>query len=185
MKWMVRSTKIQKYFAYFADMYLGFHFIRCMGCSIPWGFNQGGVMIRKKERKKEKKKERKKEGKQEGKKKTEQKGKKTCKIPIYIIYCKHIFKKNASTASHSHATHCGELRWMLAKCPQQAWRSGTMAGTAHSASCTGSLQQAAWLKRLASLGPVSPVETRFPIGFFPSRPPWGGFLIATFDCHVW
>jgi len=76
MKWMVRSTKIQKYFAYFAHMYLGFHFIRCMGCSIPWGFNQGGVMIRKKERKKEKKKERKKEGKQEGKKKTKQKGKK-------------------------------------------------------------------------------------------------------------
>lgn len=84
MKWTVRSTKIQKYVVYFPHMYLGFHFIRYMGCSIPWGFNQGGCND---------KKERRKEGKKEGKKKrkkNKQKGNKTCKIPIYIIYCKHI-----------------------------------------------------------------------------------------------
>jgi hypothetical protein len=68
---------------------------------------------------------------------------------------------------------------MLAKCPQQAWRSGTMAGTAHSASCTGSLQQAAWLKRLASLGPVTGGDA-FSHWFFFVKASMGRIS----DCHV-
>ena len=115
MKWMVRSTKIQKYFAYFADRYLGFHFIRCMGCSIPWGFNQGGVMIRKKERKKEKKKERKK-GNRKERRKPNKKEKKHAKYP-YTSYTVNTYLKKKT---HQHTTAMPPTAGSCAGCSPNA-----------------------------------------------------------------
>ena len=128
------------------------------------------------------KKERKKEGKQEGKKKTKQKEKKTCKIPIYIIYCKHILKKKKKNIN-SIPQPCHPLRGAALDARQMPaaglaqrhhGRHGAF-GQLHRLATTGR-----WAETLSVVGAGGTGGDAFSHWFFSVKASMGRIS----DCHV-